>query len=88
MTVASFDDTDGKDHTCGDFVESGGKVIFSVKVPSSASIRLLRDGQIVHSKSGTSLKYEAETPGLYRVEAYKGRRGWIFSNHIRVETTG
>ena len=27
---------------------------------------------------------EVRKPGVYRVEAWKGRRGWIFSNHVRI----
>ena len=30
------------------------------------------------------IELKISDPGLYRVEAWKGRRGWIFSNHIRV----
>jgi hypothetical protein len=33
---------------------------------------------------GKNLEYRPKEPGIYRVEAYKGKKGWIFSNHIRV----
>ena len=48
------------------------------------NIRLLCDGGIIKEEKGDSLEYSTDRRGVYRVEAYKGKKGWIFSNHIRL----
>lgn len=69
---------------CGGSLESlrGSQLV--VKLPSRATIRLICNGEKVAETKSDCLDYAAVRPGLYRVEAWKGRRGWIFSNHIRI----
>jgi hypothetical protein len=55
-----------------------------VKLPSHATIRLIHNGIIVLTTDSDSLEYSVKAPGIYRVEVWKGNRGWIFSNHIRI----
>jgi len=56
-----------------------------IELPARARIRLVHDGCTTVENEGQELIHRLDAPGIYRVEAWKGRRGWIFSNHIRVE---
>ncbi|MCK4427024.1 MAG: PHP domain-containing protein [candidate division Zixibacteria bacterium] len=69
----------------GDSISSSNNVTFIIKTPQKCQIRLLRDGTIISESVGGNLEYSAKELGIYRVEAYKGKKGWVFSNHIRVE---
>jgi hypothetical protein len=60
----------------------GARIV--VRLPSRATIKLICNGEKVLQTRSDRLEYAAAKPGLYRVEAWKGRRGWIFSNHIRL----
>ena len=86
------------DATSFEFVaESGGRVVTAgeqldhfegvtlrVTLPSSADLRVIRNGQLVREATTDHLTYKVVNPGVYRVEARKNGRGWIFSNHIRI----
>jgi len=56
------------------------------KVPvKSALIKLVRNGQVIHTGSGSSLSFPVQQPGIYRLEVFikpfLGRpRPWIYSN--------
>ncbi len=56
----------------------------AVSLPDTATIKVVHDGRYVHQSAGKKLELAVALPGMYRVEAWKGKRGWIFSNHIRV----
>ncbi|HOD66636.1 MAG TPA: hypothetical protein PKW75_02900 [candidate division Zixibacteria bacterium] len=72
-------------------VPSGGTIELTetahmrIELPARARIRLVHDGCTTVENEGQELIHRLDAPGIYRVEAWKGRRGWIFSNHIRVE---
>jgi hypothetical protein len=68
----------------GDSISLSEKINFFVQTPRKCKIRLLCDGDIVKEQKGKSLEHSIDKPGNYRVEAYRGKKGWIFSNHIRV----
>lgn len=70
----------------GSLVELGGResMRLSVRTPARARLRILRDGEPIEELLGTELGVRISTPGAYRAEAWKGGKGWIFSNHIRV----
>lgn len=53
-------------------------------LPTRANIKIIRDGATVVERVGTSIELPVREPGMYRLEAWRGRRGWIFTNHIRV----
>lgn len=55
-----------------------------VTLPHRATLKLIRDGHSVITAETDELDHRVTAPGIYRVEAWKGRRGWIFSNHIRI----
>lgn len=68
----------------GEKMESEPGVKLSAKTPLKAQIRLLCNGEVVAETKGNRLDYTPKVKGNYRVEAYRQKRGWIFSNHIRV----
>jgi hypothetical protein len=72
----------------GDSISSSERISFFVRTPRKCRIRLLCDGKVVKEEKGKALECSTDQPGNYRVEAYRGRKGWIFSNHIRVVATG
>ncbi|MGB8657202.1 MAG: histidinol-phosphatase [Candidatus Zixiibacteriota bacterium] len=80
---------EGKDRTAGmgDTIFCSEAISLVAMTPQKCKIRLLADGRIVSEKKGRNLEYSTKNPGNYRVEAYKGKKGWIFSNHIRVVTS-
>lgn len=57
-----------------------------VTTPSSGKIRLLCDGKVVGFNKGKDLFMKVEKEGVYRVEVFKGRKGWIYSNPIVFQT--
>lgn len=71
-------------------VISGGKLpsyenaVITIKTPQKGRIRLIADGLCVMEAKSDYLEYKPLYNGLYRVEVYKGKKGWIFSNHIRI----
>jgi hypothetical protein len=80
-----FSASNGKnDVSSGGQLDDMSRVKLFVSVPSKATLRIIRNNEKVHETQGRSLEYQVEQPGIYRVEAWKGRRGWIFSNHIRI----
>jgi hypothetical protein len=76
--------------TASETAISGGQVILDdetqaiVSVPLSGRIRLIGNGKLVAEKKGKSFEHVITKPGVYRIEVYRGKKGWIFSNHIRV----
>ncbi|MEW5994451.1 MAG: histidinol-phosphatase [Candidatus Zixiibacteriota bacterium] len=71
-------------------VPSGGQldspdgVHMHIRTPSRATLRLIHNGKVALETLSDRLTYRVTEPGIYRAEAWKGRRGWIFSNHIRI----
>jgi hypothetical protein len=70
----------------GDTISSDGIVTLRGQFPSSAKIKLIKDGECIKLFSGETFSYATNEMGIYRVEAYRrflGKlRGWIFSNPI------
>ena len=69
---------------CGGSLESADNAKIQIKLPQKASIKLVHNGSTVLTAETESLEYSVKERGIYRVEAWKGSRGWIFSNHIRI----
>jgi hypothetical protein len=57
------------------------------QVPVDCHICLIKDGQRICEVFGTELFHRTDLPGVYRVEALRRKRGWIYSNHIRLTTS-
>ena len=73
----------------GDEIPARGGVTLQVRTPSSAEIRLIKDGKLIQMWKNQAVTAHITTePGVYRVEAYRRylgcKRGWIFSNPIYV----
>jgi hypothetical protein len=71
----------------GDEAAMNGARRLHAELPRPARIRLLRDGhEIAGATDARSLDYEADTAGVYRIEAYLRKHGrdrtWILSNPI------
>jgi hypothetical protein len=69
---------------CGGRLSTVDGARILVSLPSSATIKLIANGSSVVQTVSDELEYAVKEPGVYRVEAWKGKRGWIFSNHIRI----
>ncbi len=61
-----------------------GQTKAQVKTPLVGRIRLIANGKLIAENKGKLLERDITRPGIYRVEVYRGKKGWIFSNHIRV----
>jgi hypothetical protein len=73
----------------GDEITLDGSITLQVKLPSTADIRLLKNGKVVKTAHSGGLVYITDEPGVFRIEAYKNylgkQRGWIFSNPIYIK---
>ncbi len=86
---SQFTLTDGVNTvTCGGSVKYGDHVTLSVNLPSRATVKIVHNGETILTTKTNMLDYRVQQSGIYRVEAWKGRRGWVFSNHFRVEPEG
>jgi len=54
------------------------------RAPVDCRIVLIRDGQGVAEVFGRELFHRTDLPGVYRIEAHRRKRGWIYSNPIRL----
>jgi hypothetical protein len=68
----------------GDVIE-GAPVEFRASVPEKGTIVLYRNGGIVKKEKGKVLVHETDEPGAWRVVVLKGKKSWIFSNHIHLK---
>jgi hypothetical protein len=82
----SFKARSASEHaTLGEELRRAGAVNFDVEVPQPATIQIVRaDKGVVARAKGLKMKYTSVEAGVYRVEAYRKGRGWIFSNPIFV----
>ena len=71
-------------YACGDTIPNHENAVLKIKLPAKATIKVVHNGKYILTTEADSLVYENIQPGIYRVEAWKKNRGWIFSNHIRV----
>jgi hypothetical protein len=74
----------------GETVEGRFGITLQARLPHSAEIRLLRNGELINSWQNAEAAIQlVKEPGAYRVEAYLpfegARRTWILSNPIYVQ---
>jgi hypothetical protein len=73
----------------GDTVEieksKNKRILLKAFLPSEAKIKLIYNGNCIDERTGFDAMWDCDQKGVYRVECWKGDKGWIFSNHIRVE---
>ena len=68
----------------GDEVKYQSGLKLDTYLPSPGKILLFKDGSPLQEVQGQHLEYEVARPGIYRVEATKGGRPWIYSNPLYV----
>jgi hypothetical protein len=73
---------------CGGEVPLSTDTHLTVSAPRDARHRVIHDGRVLHEQEGKSIDLKLSAPGTYRVELYRGKKGWIYSNHIRVRSPG
>jgi hypothetical protein len=85
----SFKVENSKDsETIGGVIEIADSVKLKIQLPGKACLRLVKNGQIIIEKNSDSFEYISYTPGIFRVEALRKGKGWIYSNHIYVVKPG
>lgn len=76
----------GKRFFPGDSVSlADGEALLQAELSLEGEIRLIHDGGLVKSFSGREFSVAITSPGLYRLEVWKTGRGWLFTNHFRVQ---
>lgn len=79
-------ETGGRIYNMGDTVELKEKIRLRCVHPAdSAEIRFIHNGVNFHTATADCDEVFVEEPGVYRVEVWQDEKGWIFSNHIRVQ---
>lgn len=73
-----------KTYNMGDSVAPIGEVKLKVHSPIAADIRLIHNGSLLDTKAGVDAEFTTGEKGVYRVEVFKNKNAWIFSNHIRI----
>ena len=87
LLAAESRETEGR-IMMGEFVKftAGRKLV--ARFPATCHMRLLNEGKVVAEKSGDSLEFAINAPGVYRVEGWLlvggERRPWVYSNPIYV----
>ncbi|MBZ0264896.1 PHP domain-containing protein [bacterium] len=62
----------------------GTNVTFEVNSPLEADLKLIRNGRTVLQMKGKSFSYSTGLEGVWRVEAHRKGRGWVFTNPFRI----
>jgi len=62
---------------------SATRGILNVILPKKAICKVYRDGELYHDDFTEHLEIEVPE-GIYRITAERGKRGWIYSNHIKL----
>lgn len=60
----------------------GKPFCFCAEAPLAGDIRLLYNGKVIAHRKGKAIHYTAKDPGVYRIEIFRKKRGWIYSNPI------
>jgi hypothetical protein len=68
----------------GDEIEWSDDSKFFIKLPQPAFMKLICNKREVFTGHGLEFELKAGTQGLYRAEVYVNDKGWIFSNHLRL----
>ncbi len=80
-----FAEDGSKIYQMGDAPPLSGKLKLRVILPDiSATVRLIKNGEIISTTDGFDMEYQVKEKGAYRVEIHLNGNAWIFSNHIRI----
>lgn len=80
-TLITLIDNNNREFFSGEIneeVELPAKI--SVKIPSFATISLIRNGDTISTIKSTNALFEIDKKGVYRIEVYKREDAWIYSN--------
>lgn len=77
-------ESDGKTYNMGETVSSGTANIRAI-LPQRGTCRLIRNGEVYYKNELKELNLEVPA-GVYRLEVEKDGRGWIYTNHIRIQS--
>ncbi len=67
-----------------DRIDPGGTVEFVAHSPLDADLVLLRNGREIVKVRGRYLHHRTRDDGVWRLEAHRKGRGWVFTNPIRI----
>jgi hypothetical protein len=70
--------------TCGEELVVADGARLHATLPQRAIMKVICNGRKVLQAEGTTLDYGVKQPGIYRLECWRGNRGWVFSNHLRL----
>lgn len=74
-----------KIYQMGDSLPYSNSIKLKTILPNgNATIRLMKNGELIETINNIEAEYLVKEPGAYRVEVYNGENAWIFSNHIRI----
>jgi hypothetical protein len=68
----------------GSSVPLTDNTVLFARLPQRATVKVVANGEVILQTITDQLEFRVSEPGIYRVEAWKDSRGWIFSNHIRI----
>ncbi len=69
----------------GDSIATPDNVVLRAVCPAdNSTIKVIRNGEVIEEVNSPSLSFLISEPGAYRVEVYRKKSAWIFSNHIRI----
>jgi len=60
--------------------------LLHVSLVDKADIRFIRNGQLCARQTGTEVLFNIEEKGLYRIEVYRKKNAWIYSNPFPIGT--
>ena len=58
------------------------EITLRVQSPLTGEIYLLRNGQGIKKLKGKALSHRTKESGVYRIEVFRKKRGWIYTNPI------
>lgn len=67
----------------GDTIPFQSGWTLTAKSPDRCKLFLIRNSQVILELYGHELKFDVKESGIYRIEAQKRDRGWLFTNPIR-----
>jgi hypothetical protein len=70
--------------TIGGALKLDEKTMAKISIPAKRKIKIIHNGNQIFESQSREIEFNLNETGTYRVEVYRGRKGWIFSNHIRV----
>lgn len=77
--------SDDEQAAIGGTIHLNNALKLQVSAPHGEKIALIHNGDVIAESESESAEFPLSERGVYRVEVYKEKRPWIFSNHIRVE---